>query len=138
MLLFVVHGCRHGNIHPPAVSVPDLHRFDSFYYQFHTDSMFQLSNIIFPLEGKPEPMDTLPFLDTYYWSKENWLVHHLPDIRDSIYEQVFQVIDSTLLREIIFHIPSGYSMERRFSYTGDGWHLIYYAPMRRPVRVEIN
>jgi len=138
VLFILVAGCRPGNIHPPAVSVPDLHRFDSFYYRFHTDSIFQLSSITFPLDGKAEPTDSLPHPDTSYWSKEKWIVHHLPDIRDSTYEQVFQIIDSTLLREIIFHTPSGYSMERRFSFAEGTWHLIYYSPMRRPIRVEIN
>ncbi len=135
-LLF--NGCRNDKSTPALVNLPLIQQFDSFYLRFHTDSLFQLSRTIFPLEGKPEQLDTTPYTDTYFWPKETWILHHLLDVRDTTYDQVFQVVDSTLLREIIFHNPSGYSMERRFSYMDDGWHLIYYAPMRKPIRIEIN
>jgi hypothetical protein len=138
LIFLIFNGCRSVKPHPAAVAIPAIHHFDSFYFQFHTDSVFQLSRTVFPLEGKPEQLDTTSYADTYFWPKETWILHHLPDVRDTTYDQVFQVIDSTLLREIIFHNPSGYSMERRFSYMDEGWHLIYYAPMRKPIRIEIN
>lgn len=130
--------CREGKSGDQGSPVPSIHQFDEFYHRFHTDSTFQWSRILFPLEGKPEQLDTLPYLDTYYWPQETWVMHRLPNLRDTSYERVFQVIDSSLLREFIFHKPSGYSMERRYSYMEKGWHLIYYSPMRRPIRIEIN
>lgn len=97
-----------------------------------------MSRILFPLEGKPEQLDTLPYLDAFYWPKESWTLHRLFNEQDTTYERIFQVVDSSLLKEFIFHKPSGYSMERRFSLMDGGWHLIYYSPMRRPIRIEIN
>jgi len=136
--IVVLIDCRMNPRTQVGYSIPDIFQFDSFYTRFHSDSAFQMSRIIFPLQGKPEQMDTLAHGDYYTWPKETWILHRLLDERDTTYEQNFQIIDSTLLREVIFHKSSGYRMERRYSFMDDGWHLIYYEPMRKPIRIEIN
>lgn len=137
LFVFLV-SCRNKQVESLPESIPQIHQFDSFYVQFHSDSFFQLSHIIFPLEGQPEESDTVVLNETYYWPKESWMMHRIFNASDTNYVRSFQIVDSTLLRETIYHRFSTYKMERRYSWMEDGWYLIYYAPMRQPARIQIN
>ena len=56
---FIFIYCMHISI-PGAKSneiIPDINDFDSFYRSFHQDSLFQMSHIRFPLEGRPDQSD---------------------------------------------------------------------------------
>lgn len=138
IFIFLMSACKPGPSLKQIPPVPHTHGFDAFYASFHTDSLFQLSHILFPLEGLPEAMDTTHLGATYYWNKETWILHHPFNPGDTTFERQFQIIDSTLIREVIVHLMSGYRMERRFSFTGEEWQLIYYSPMRQPVSIEIE
>ncbi len=138
IFIFLLAACKPAppsqQIHP----VPHTHGFDAFYTSFHTDSLYQMSHILFPLEGLPEAMDTTHPGATYYWNKETWHLHHPFNPGDTTFERQFQIIDSSLIREVIVHLMTGYRLERRFSFTGEEWQLIYYSPLRQPVNIEVE
>lgn len=138
ILIFLLASCKPAPSLQPSPPVPGKLGFDDFYTRFHTDSLFQMSHILFPLEGLPEAMDTTRYGEAYYWNKESWHLHHPFNPMDTAFERQFQVIDSTLIREVIVHLMTGYRMERRFSFTGEDWQLIYYSPLRQPVRIDVE
>ena len=118
-------------------SIPRVNGFDAFYTIFHTDSLYQLQHIPFLIEGMPEQNDTSIYKDGFKWQYNQWTIHRTFNANDSLFRREFTMLDSTLIIETIFHQVSPMRMERRFSYD-DGWQLIYYSPMRIPLRVEIN
>jgi len=136
--IFLLFTCKSSPCRKETFPLPRIHAFDSFYTSFHSDSAYQMSHILFPLEGLPEAMDTAWSGAVYYWDKETWRLHRPFDPADTTFERQFQIIDSTLIREVIAHLMSGYRLERRFSFTGKDWQLIYYAPLRQPVRIEVE
>ncbi|NJO68122.1 MAG: DUF4348 domain-containing protein [Bacteroidetes bacterium] len=52
-----------------SASTKGLENFDQFYKRFHTDSIFQMSRIQFPLKGQK-----INFQGTFSWKKENWMM----------------------------------------------------------------
>jgi hypothetical protein len=136
--IFLLFACKNSPGRQEHFSLPGIHAFDSFYTAFHSDSAYQMKHILFPLEGLPEAMDTARYGAVYYWDKETWRLHRPFDPADTTFVRQFQIIDSTLIREVIAHLMSGYRLERRFSFTGKDWQLIYYAPLRQPVRIEVE
>lgn len=117
--------------------IPMVNGFDSFYTLFHTDSLYQLQHIPFPLEGMPEQNDSSIYKEGFKWQYKQWTMHRIFNENDSLFRREFTILDSTLIIETIFHQLSPMRMERRFSYD-NGWQMIYYSPMRIPMRVEIN
>ena len=138
IFIFLMAACKPATPRQQSPPVPHTQGFDAFYTSFHTDSLYQMSHILFPLEGLPEAMDTTHLGATYYWKKETWHLHHPFNPEDTTFERQFQIIDSSLIREVIVHLMSGYRMERRFSFTGEEWQLIYYSPLRQPVSIEVE
>ena len=51
---------------PEGTSLPD--DFQTFYDKFHTDSVFQMSHIIFPLQGQPSLTDTSAYIPDNFTS----------------------------------------------------------------------
>ena len=109
--------------------IPD---FDAFYQKFHSDSIYQIEHIIFPLEGLPGQASDEDFSNPdFRWQKEDWVMHKgFQNINDE-YSIEFRPIDKALMIEVIRHKPSNYIMKRNFAYMGDGWYLIYYAGLNR-------
>lgn len=106
--------------------------FTEFYQRFHTDSIFQMAHIVFPLEGLPPQADTKALADkSFRWQAEDWQMMRPVDWQMSEYERIILPLGSTLVEEHIVHPESGIGMKRRFSVIGDEWHLIYYAGMNR-------
>ena len=137
-IILLLIACTRSHTRQEYFPLPRNHAFDSFYTSFHTDSSYQMDHILFPLEGLPEAMDTAHYGAVYYWEKESWRLHRPFDQADTTFERQFQIVDSTLIREVIVHRMSGYRLERRYSFTGKDWQLIYYAPLRQPVRIEVE
>ncbi len=111
--------------------------FSSFYQQFHTDTAFQLTHIVFPLKGLrgDNVLDSngiaLP------WVKETWKLHkRIENMRD--YQQTFDVLSDDLIVETIEERDAPIAMQRRFARMSDGWHLIFYAEMQPQSRRKSN
>lgn len=96
------------------VEIPE--DFLTFYHQFHEDSLFQKSHIIFPLAGKSE---------SEKWTKENWVIHkslaHSEAFKQS-FENLHGVVTETLMEN-----TGQYSVTRRFAKLGKDWNMIFYA-----------
>lgn len=95
--------------------------FDKFFKKFHSDSLFQLSRIIFPLAG--ENIDG--WERDSLWYKEDWTLHTNLQIDTSIYKEEFIYSDS-LVKQIVFIEGSGFYVERHFKLINGEWYLVYY------------
>lgn len=98
--------------------------FENFYSRFHSDSIFQLERIRFPLPGINT--DEMAMDDTiYYWEVENWEMHHDMnlDTTDFIVEKN---ISDSLAIEKIYQENSGFMIERTFKKLDGRWYLVYY------------
>jgi hypothetical protein len=109
---------RAGRSRTTKIAVED---FDSFYNRFHTDSLFQISRVLFPLEG-----GSVDGLEEKKWTKENWQM-----VKTKVFD-----IDTTLFRvsykktENKFSAKawiedSGFSTEFRFELINKKWYLVY-------------
>ena len=107
--------------------------FSAFYDKFHSDSLYQIAHISWPLQGdKSEQIDS-----THYqkkettWEQGNWRMHRPVDYRSGDYKRQVQMLGDGLLIEYITITAGGYGIERRFAKQPDGeWNLIYYSDMQ--------
>ncbi len=99
--------------------------FDSFYLKFHRDTLFQISRIIFPLEGYN--LDSENALDTnsnFRWNRNEWTYHKLIEL-DSQFKREFKIIGDSA-KERIYIPNSGLETIRKFSKKDGKWHLVFY------------
>ncbi|MCC6282653.1 MAG: hypothetical protein IT262_18765 [Saprospiraceae bacterium] len=107
--------------------------FAAFYDKFHTDSVFQMAHIAWPLQGdKSEQVDS-----THYekketaWQQSNWKMHRPVDYSSGDYKRQIQVLGDGLLVEYIMITAGGFGVERRFAKQPDGeWNLIFYSDIQ--------
>lgn len=105
--------------------------FDRFYKQFHTDSVFQMTRITFPLEGLPSFADESQFTsELFYWEESDWDIHKL--INYDEFPQLSQKIvkENSLVKESV-NMGNGFALERHFSLIDDKWFLVYYIGMNK-------
>ena len=113
----------------------DLSEFYAFYQQFHADSLFQMSRIIFPLEGLPREVDSLTAAKgEFRWQSEDWIMHKPFDFEMSEFKREITPYGPTMIQERIVHKTTGTGMIRRFSKLGGEWHLIYFSDMNMLAR----
>ena len=106
-----------------TVTLPE--DFLQFYDRFHSDFDFQISRIIFPLEGKLEETGEGGM---GYWHADDWTFHRHFSEKDSHFKRAFST-KGNLVIEIIADASQTFSMERRWAKLQDGWSLIYYRSM---------
>ncbi len=111
-------------------TLPDS--FVEFYIQFHTDSVFQLEHIVFPLEGIPQidSTSTEESLENFKWSKEDWVIHKNITETESYFKKEYSEF-AGMINERIYHQNNQFEMIRRFAKIQDEWHLIYYAALNQ-------
>lgn len=93
--------------------------FVDFHEMFHTDSIFQLSHIRFPLARSVQDSIQEP------WTKESWVMHRTFSDFGGKFKRDFTVMGKLVIENII-DANGFFSMERRFAKLIDGWTLIYY------------
>ncbi len=95
--------------------------FDEFYHKFHTDSVFQMSRIRFPLEGK-----MINGQDEIEWTKDNWMLMRtkISDIDPKQYKTSYKKTETTFYQKFWLE-NSGLSAEYRFELIGKKWFLVY-------------
>ena len=97
-------------------------QFSSFYQKFHTDSLFQISRIRFPLPGINS--DDMTVEDTaYHWTKGKWMMHHLVDTTS--FTRKLSVSNNTVI-EVITSTDSGVIIKRTFQNIKGKWFLVRY------------
>lgn len=100
-----------------------LENFEEFNRQFHSDSIFQLSRINFPIEGK-----LIEGFDKQSWTSKNWELMKTPVSKKSSlpnYRHTLNKNDNIVIEK--FWIDnSDFIVERRFRIIDGKWFLIYY------------
>lgn len=103
--------------------------FLKFYEDFHTDTVFQMNHIMFPLAGQPNEVgDGFTLEGPFTWEKEYWVLHRPFDDMGGTFERGFDEF-SGIITEIIKSRDGQFSMIRRFSKINNEWMLIYYKEM---------
>jgi hypothetical protein len=97
--------------------------FDEFNKKFHSDSVFQVSRVDFPIEGKH-----VSGFEQYDWNRKNWQFQAVPVAeKTEIGEYQHSLVQRDTLITERFWIPdSGFEVERQFKLIGNKWFLIYY------------
>lgn len=103
--------------------VSNIENFEEFNKKFHSDSLFQVSRVDFPIEGKH-----VYGFEQYSWSRKNWQFQAVPVAEKSgIGEYQHSLIKTDTLITEKFWIPnSGFEVERQFKLIKNKWFLIYY------------
>ena len=100
-----------------------LENFEEFNKLFHTDSVFQLSRVNFPIEGK-----LIDGFDRQSWTTKNWELMKIPVSEKaslSDYRHLVKKNDKIVIEK--FWIDnSGIIIERRFRIVDGKWFLVYY------------
>ena len=98
-----------------------VENFDSFYDRFHTDSLFQISRVKFPIEGFCVSSDTIA-----KWSTKNWLMirTRIYDVDKTQYKVSYNKTDKTCTERVWIE-NAGLVTECRFELIGGKWWLVY-------------
>lgn len=113
-------------------AVPLPQDFLDFYEKFHSDSLYQVAHIIWPLQGDTdEQVDSLHFQKkNTRWEQDKWRMQKMDFNRnDYVFDR--QMLSDMLVIERIRPKTVNYGIERRFAKQGDGeWALIYYSDLQ--------
>ena len=112
-----------------------IESFPDFYNRFHTDSVFQLNRISFPLPGFNSEVHfsnlenaSIQIIDgekvNYYWSKENWITHKPIELTSNIRSE--QEKSDSMIIERIYIPDSEFEIKRIFKLLRSNWFLVYY------------
>lgn len=106
--------------------------FVKFYDRFHTDSMYQLDHIVFPLEGLPHSTGDGDTTDTkrFFWNREGWKKHNHFNDPSGQFEHWYEVIGDRVIEHWLLMRGTKMVMRRRFAKLDDEWYLIYYSGLR--------
>jgi len=92
-LLLLFTACKERNSevvsNPNEVIIPD--DFPDFYTKFHTDSVFQMEHIVFPLEGTPAGDK---------WQRDDWVIHKPIQGRPGEYVQNFDNFENIIVKKV--------------------------------------
>ena len=121
ILVAVMLSCRtskHAAAEPPGI----LHEnFDRFYDRFHSDTVFQLSRVRFPLGGyRADGMEEVK------WSRDNWpyMRTRIYDVDTTIYKISYKKTENEFVQKVWLE-NSGFSSESRFRLIKNKWFLVY-------------
>jgi hypothetical protein len=103
--------------------------FVTFYEKFHSDSLYQMAHISFPLEGYPSAPDSATLANKFHWTADKWMMHRT--FPDSLYNRKFDMPMQSVVTEWIMQKNVPYGTYRRFLKRGDSWSLIFYSDMNR-------
>jgi hypothetical protein len=97
--------------------------FDKFYLRFHSDSLFQMQRVKFPMQGYT--IDSTG--KQLAWTKQNWLIHRMgiQEVDTSIYKTSVKK-DPGLYEENIFIEGGGFRVKRLFKQEKGKWYLILF------------
>lgn len=99
--------------------------FHDFYNRFHSDSLFQMDRIVFPLAGLVQEGDSVLVMVEKQWQANEWKIHKPFDSHGGTFERTFTNFDG-IITETIIGNDGMFSLEKRYSKLAKEWHLIYY------------
>jgi hypothetical protein len=97
--------------------------FDDFNKQFHSDSVFQMSRIVFPIAGFYADGE-----GKHQWTAKNWTLMKEPvrEITDTTeYKHSLYKTNSSVTEKYWIE-NSGFRIERRFEKKSGKWFLTFY------------
>lgn len=97
-------------------------KFADFDKRFHSDSLFQISRIVFPLKG-----GIIDGFDRKSWLKKDWQMIKIPVIKTTVGSdyKLQTSFNDTLVTEKVWIESSGFSFERHFKNIEGKWFLIF-------------
>ncbi len=112
--------------------------FLTFYDRFHTDSLYQMDHIIFPLEGLPHSTGDGDSIITkrFFWQRPDWKKHNHFTDPSGQFEHWYEVLNERVIEHWVQMKGTDLVIHRRFAKLDDEWFLIYYAGMRPHGRGE--
>ncbi len=126
------HSHSHASAEETSASAVLPEGFADFYQKFHSDSLYQVEHIVFPLEGLPDHADSLAIVnEDFRWQAEDWQMQRQFDFEMSEFRRHIVPVNDMMVLERIVHQSGEFGMVRRFALLGGEWHLIYYAGMNR-------
>ncbi len=90
--------------------------FLDFYQKFHSDSLYQIAHVLFPLKEKQ---------DQSLWQLSDWKMHRPFDDLGGQYQRKFTNLNGIII-ENIFDVKGMFQMERRYIKDTESYILIYY------------
>ena len=104
--------------------------FTDFYEKFHSDSLFQVEHIAWPLNGmRAVEIDSQSVMQKYTWQPEEWTMHRLAILNNGDYEQELTWMDNDFVSERVRLKNSSFGLERHFSRFNNSWELVFYSEM---------
>lgn len=110
--------------------------FNAFFEKFHSDTVFQLAHINFPLEGLPNAQgdsDTIA-PERYFWQRDGWKIHRPFTDPGNSFQQWFEMKGDRIIEHWILLRGSDLYIYRRFAKIDNDWFLIYYQGLRKTKR----
>src|SRR5690606_14594108 len=91
--------------------------FRTFFDRFHTDSAYQMSRIIFPLEGMPATLEADPEStgERFFWSRSEWRLHRPFTDPSREFDNWFELKDDRIIEHWIHLKGTHMHMFRRFA-----------------------
>jgi hypothetical protein len=136
LILLMLVACKGRNEAPNSTvqaeqSEPLPADFDAFYQKFHSDSLFQMEHIAWPLAGRKGTLgDSTQVSVAHTWSRDTWLMHRNTGLNPDEFLQKFFPIGEVIVIEKIYARGGPYGLEKRYARQTDGqWALIYYADL---------
>lgn len=106
--------------------------FKAFFDKFHSDSIYQINHIVFPLQGLPAEADSsLVAAGSFYFPKEGWVLHKPFNNQDGAFKRTFDTLGDNIIFENITISNETFGMQRRFAKMDTAWYLIYYQQMNK-------
>jgi len=104
--------------------------FETFYLEFHKDSLYQVNHVLFPLQGLPAQADSLMKLNgNFQWQKSDWNMHKPFSSNNGEFTRDFLDMGNIITEDI--YTKEGFGMQRRFMKSNGDWFLIYYSAMNK-------
>ena len=114
--------------HRPKVSDKNAEDFQVFYKKFHSDSVFQVSRIRFPLHGQWANLVDFGEKREFYdrtWTRDNWTMEKDHDYSDRAYRyKISYRLDTVLDQTYVVH--TDFSVSKFFVLDKGKWYLSYY------------
>lgn len=105
------------------MTLPD--DYHTFYDMFHSDSVYQMERIVFPLAGLTQSKDSAQIAESIQWTAQDWRIHKPFDSQNGTFERVF-TITGGVITETITANGGLFSINKRYAKLNGEWYLIYY------------
>lgn len=99
--------------------------FYMFYDRFHSDSVYQIHHIEWPLKGLTQVGDSTLTTKFTFWEREGWKLHKPFDSHGGTFERSF-TNDGTIITEDLVGNGGMFSLQKQYRVIDGQWHLVYY------------